>query len=278
MANYAVGDLQGCYEELSNLLKIISYSPTKDKLWFTGDLINRGPESLKCLDFIYSNRDNCNIVLGNHDLHFLAVAEEIKLPNKNDTLEALLTSKRKNLYVEWMTSLPLIHIETLKTNKGLIEFIMSHAGIPPHWKLEEAKKASNNIEKFLNNKLTRKVFFNQMYGNHPTKYEDNISEMELLRLNTNYLTRMRICSSKYELNLSFKGSPNDCPKNFKPWFDYDLKILNKNRHLLFGHWAALRGETNKKNISALDAGCVWGNYLKAIRLEDGREFRSNAVN
>ena len=278
MANYAIGDLQGCYKEFSLLLEKISFNPSLDKLWLTGDLINRGPDSLKCLSLLYSLKKNCHIVLGNHDLHFLAIGEGVRKSNPEDTLSDVLMSEKKELFINWIASLPLIHSEVLNTNLGSIEFIMSHAGIPPHWSLKDTVEASNSIENQLQNKSKRKIFLKNMYGNKPSKEFHGISNMERLRLNTNYLTRMRFCSKNNELELDCKGPPSSAPDGYLPWFNYELKILTKKRHLIFGHWTNLQGKTNIRNISALDTGCVWGNYLKAIRLEDGREFRCNTVN
>ena len=169
MANYAIGDLQGCYKEFSLLLEKISFDPSLDKLWLTGDLINRGPDSLKCLSLLYSLKKNCHIVLGNHDLHFLAVGEGVRESNPEDTLSDVLLSDKKEQYINWIASLPLIHTEILNTNLGSIEFIMSHAGIPPHWSLTDAVEASNSIENQLQNKSKRKIFLKNMYGNKPSK-------------------------------------------------------------------------------------------------------------
>ncbi|MDG2060787.1 MAG: symmetrical bis(5'-nucleosyl)-tetraphosphatase [SAR86 cluster bacterium] len=278
MANYAIGDIQGCYNEFSSILELISFDTSTDKLWLTGDLVNVGPNSLECLDLIYSIKNNCNIVLGNHDLHLLAILEEVRQMRKEDTLEQILKTDKKNLYIDWISKIPLVHVEPLETSIGQREFIMSHAGIPPHWDLDEALNASLSIEKMLKNSKDRKLYLSCIFSNLPPKEYPEISYLEILRLNTNYLTRMRFFSEENGLNLTCKGPANDSPRGFLPWFKHNLKILKGNRHILFGHWSSLKGKIDKKNISALDTGCVWGNPLKALRLEDGREFNSNVVN
>jgi len=278
MANYAIGDIQGCYDEFLRILDTINFDSSSDKIWLSGDLVNRGPNSLKCLELAYSIKEQCNIVLGNHDLHLMAVIEEVRNKNPNDTFEEILLSDKKNLLMNWLSSLPLIHKDHLITETGEIEFIMTHAGIPPHWSLDDALMASKSVEDALKEPLTRKNYLTHMYDDSLIGSRLSNSNIEALRVNTNYLTRMRFCSKDNKLDLGSKGPASKPPKNYQPWFNFKLKILNKRRHLLFGHWAALQGKTNIKNITALDTGCVWGYHLKAFRLEDCREFKVYAVN
>ena len=271
MSTYAIGDLQGCYEELQILLSSVKFNEDRDCLWLCGDLVNRGPESLKCLSYLYSIRDNCKIVLGNHDLHLLAVAEGKRKLSKSDTLTEVLQSPELPTLKNWMQALPFHYIEDIGIEGAKKEYIMTHAGVPPSWTKIDLENNSNELSNKLINH-TSCGFLEEIFGdypNHPKKCKNNNDK---LRLNLNCLTRMRYYETDGSLNLNFKGPTKDAPKNLKPWFEHELKILNNNNHLIFGHWAALDGVTTKKNISALDTGCAWGNKLTAMRLEDNEIF------
>ena len=278
MANYAIGDIQGCYRELILLLDKINFNTSEDRLWLCGDLVNRGPDSLKCLEFLHSIKRNCLITLGNHDLHLIALSEGVAELSKADTLKDLLQSPSLGLYVNWLKQLPLIQADTLVSKGIQKEYIMTHAGVPPHWSLEEAKQHSNEISKNLNSPILSKHFLKNMYGNEPSSDSKNLSKDERLRLHTNYFTRMRFCDEHGKIELTNKGNPTNAPQGFKPWFKNELKIMKESTHLLFGHWAALKGITGVHNITALDTGCIWGERLTAINLEDGRVFSCNRVN
>ena len=278
MANYAIGDIQGCYQELTLLLDKINFNTSKDKLWLCGDLVNRGPDSLKCIEFLYSIRENCFITLGNHDLHLIALAEGVIKSTKTDTLDKLLRSPNIDLYINWLKQLPFIHNDTITSQGIKKEYIMTHAGIPPHWSLEQAKQHSLEIKNSLSSFNYCKHFLKNMYGNEPSIENGDLSKEERLRLYTNYFTRMRFCNDLGEIELMHKGNPSNAPKGFKPWFKHELAIMKRSTHLLFGHWAALEGVTGVSNITALDTGCVWGKKLTAINLEDGRVFSCNRVN
>lgn len=278
MSNYAIGDVQGCYRELNELLILINFDPSDDTLWFCGDLVNRGPESLECLKLIHSIKDNCSITLGNHDLHLIAVANGILEPSKNDTIGQILKNQDRDLYIEWLKSIPLLHKSTILTEAEERTFIMTHAGIPPHWSLNNAVKFSEEISSVLRSKTNCIPFLKTMYGDYPDQYNKDLKTEERLRLNTNYLTRMRFCNQEGKLEFKHKGESNKPPEGYKPWFDNDLRIMQDPVHLLFGHWAALNGETGIENISALDTGCVWGGKLTAFNLEEGRVFSCNRLN
>jgi bis(5'-nucleosyl)-tetraphosphatase (symmetrical) len=268
MSNYAIGDIQGCYKEFILLLDKINFDSSKDKLWLCGDLVNRGPDSLECIEFLYSIKENCLITLGNHDLHLIALAEGVIEPYETDTLDKLLRAHNINLYIDWLKQLPLIQSDTITTQGVKKKYIMTHAGIPPHWSFEEANQHSMEITNSLRSSTYCKHFLKIMYGNKPS----------LESKNTNYFTRMRFCNEHGEIELMHKGSPADSPKGFKPWFRHKLTIMEESTHLLFGHWAALEGITGVDNITALDTGCVWGKKLTAINLEDGRVFSCNRLN
>ena len=277
MSNYAIGDLQGCYSELQCLLKKISFDKAEDKLWFCGDLVNRGSESLDCLNFLYSIRENCHIVLGNHDLHLIAVQSSIRDLSKNDTFQDILHSSKDDFLIDWLRSLPFHFIKTIDTKEGEKEFVMTHAGIPPHWTKKELIGHSNKLSSNLISNDYRN-FLKKIFGNKPDHPDKCKKDEEVLRLNINFLTRMRFYNPDGSLELDYKGKVETAPNNLKPWFEYKLKILEENTHLLFGHWAALNGVTGKDNITALDTGCAWGNKLTAIRLEDNSTFSCDKLN
>ena len=277
MANYAIGDIQGCFDELMNLLHKIKFKTDRDQLWICGDLINRGPKSLESLEFLYSIRENCFITLGNHDLHFLAVAEGVIEISDSDTFQEILENRNLDIYLNWIKDLPFHHIGQIINNGKTRSYVMTHAGIPPHWTIEDLKKYSQELYETLQGPEALNLLKN-MYGNEPNHPSKCVTEMERLRLNINYLTRMRFCSSDGSLDLIHKGKAIDAPSGMKPWFEWNLKILQDPIHLLFGHWAALEGVTGKKNITALDTGCVWGKKLSALRLEDNRIFSCNKIN
>ena len=278
MSNFAIGDIQGCFDELSKLLDKINFDPYQDKLWFVGDLVNRGPDSLRTLDLIYSIRESCHLVLGNHDIHFLAIAEGLRKPFKEDTLQELLISENLDLYTKWLRNQSLLHYEKIDCENGPKTYLMTHAGIPPHWSWEEALRASQEIRVALSSDNLYMEYLKNIYGNKPTKSKTYLSRLERLRLNTNYLTRMRFCKIDGELELEYKGTITDKPKGFKAWFDHPSSIQNENLHIIFGHWAALGGKTGISNIISVDTGCVWGNKLTAFRLEDSRVFSYDRIN
>jgi bis(5'-nucleosyl)-tetraphosphatase (symmetrical) len=277
MANYAIGDIQGCFDELMNLLHKIKFKTDRDQLWICGDLINRGPKSLESIEFLYSIRENCFITLGNHDLHFLAIAEKVIEISDSDTFQEILENRNLHIYLNWIKELPFYHIGKIKNNGKTRSYVMTHAGIPPHWTIEDLKKYSQELYETLQGPEALNLLKN-MYGNEPNHPSKCVTEMERLRLNINYLTRMRFCSRDGSLDLKHKGKATDAPSGTKPWFEWNLKILQDPIHLLFGHWAALEGVTGKKNITALDTGCVWGKKLSALRLEDNRIFSCNKIN
>ena len=278
MANYAIGDIQGCFYELQRLLDKINFDPVEDKLWLVGDLVNRGPNSLLTLKLIYEIRESCNLVLGNHDIHFLAIAEGLRKSFKEDTLKEILESNNLDIYKKWLRNQGLIYYENIECERGNRLYLMTHAGIPPHWSWQDAMKADGEIkENLLNDNLYREYLSN-IYGNLPNKDKPNLNRLERLRLNTNYLTRMRFCKIDGELELETKGTALDSPKGFKAWFQHPLTIEEENLYLIFGHWAALGGETGVSKIIAVDTGCVWGYKLSAYRLEDNKIFSCERLN
>ena len=264
MATYAIGDIQGCLEPLRCLLNKIAFDPAKDKLWLAGDLINRGPETLATLRYLYKLRDSLTIVLGNHDLHFIAVYYGLRKKGKSDTLDQLLMAPDRLDLVYWLRQQKLVH------HDSVLGYTMVHAGIPPQWNLQEALMRSNEVEMVLRSENPQ-PFLAGMYGNTPTLWSEQLADVERLRVITNYFTRMRFCNAQGELELQTKESADAAPAGFAPWFSF-MQRKTRNEKIIFGHWAALEGQVSYPNVYALDTGCVWGGTLTAMRLEDGVRF------
>lgn len=264
MATYAVGDLQGCLKPFKKLLKQVSFDPHNDKLWLTGDLVNRGPESLKTLRFIYEMRDCVITVLGNHDLHLLAVAAGYKTPSPNDTLDEILAAPDQKELLTWLREQPLLH------HDEKLAYTMVHAGIPPQWSLKQAKKKAHEVEKILRSDRCGE-FLQTMYGNKPARFKSNLSETDRWRTITNYFTRMRFCTEQGKLELESKAGIHHAPEGYAPWFEFINRKTYFDR-IIIGHWAALEGQAYSENVFALDTGCVWGNKMTMMRLEDQEKF------
>ena len=262
MATYAIGDIQGCYRELMTLLDRIAFG-ADDLLWLTGDLVNRGPDSLQVLRFVHQLGEQVQTVLGNHDLHLLAVHYGFASCKRKDTLEPILQAPDRDQLLAWLQRQPLLIDDQ---ERG---YAMCPPGIPPQWSLKQARQYAGEVEQVLNSTLASE-YFRHMYGNHPDTWHDEVKSWERLRLITNYLTRMRFVRADGKLDFSAKGGRDTCPEGFAPWFDLPRERPLK-RTLLFGHWAAL-GSTGLEQIIALDTGCIWGNQLTALRLEDGAIF------
>lgn len=264
MATYAIGDIQGCLEPLKCLLEKISFDPQKDSLWLAGDLINRGPDTLATLRFLYQLRDRLTIVLGNHDLHFIAVYYGLRKQGKSDTLQQLLSAPDCADLVYWLRQQKLVHRD------AHLGYAMVHAGIPPQWSLQEAVTRAQEVEAVLRSD-NPEDFLAGMYGNTPALWRDELTGVERWRVITNYFTRMRFCNAQGELELQTKENADAAPEGFAPWFLFSQRKTAEDK-IIFGHWAALEGRVNVPNVFALDTGCVWGGALTAMRLEDGVRF------
>ena len=262
MATYAVGDVQGCFDSLKRLLASAQFDPAKDRLWVAGDLVNRGPDSLGALRYIKSLGDSAVMVLGNHDLHLLAVAEGFQPAHRKDTLAAILAAPDRADLLSWLRQCPLLHSD--------LGFTMTHAGIPPIWSLAQASGYAKEVQEALQGAHYRD-FLAAIYGNTPDCWDDGLVGYDRLRLITNYFTRMRFCSAEGRLELTAKEGLDKTPQGLAPWFDHPHPSLD--RPLLFGHWAAIKGRTSRANAIALDTGCVWGGQLTMLRLDDGVFFR-----
>lgn len=268
MATYAMGDIQGCYQTFIKLLNKIEFNFTSDQLWLVGDMINRGKDSLKVLEFIIEHQASIRCVLGNHDLHFLAVAHGVKQPTSKDTLNKVLKSAMLNEIVDYLLNQPLFYYDKK------LDFAMVHAGIPINWSLKQVQSYANEVSEALQSK-NKKHFFETMYGNHPKLWDEKLTDFYRLRYITNALTRIRCCEKNGALELKYKGPLKQKPKHLIPW--YELSQSNIEYSLVFGHWASLEGKCPINNIYALDTGCVWGGKLTALRLNDQKAFSCHSI-
>ncbi len=258
---YAIGDVQGCFDELCALLEKISYDPLHDELWFVGDLVNRGPKSLEVLRFI-KQQPQVKVVLGNHDLHLLALA--FGHSYSHHTLHEILIAPDRNELLTWLRSLPLLH------HDPTLNFVMVHAGLPPQWDLTQAKQCARELEKALQQQDINELM-QHLYGDQPDQWRNDLQGWERLRFITNAFTRMRFCDAQGKLDLKAQGKVGSQATGFMPWFQVPNR-RSENERIVFGHWAALLGETNTENVFAVDTGCVWGNCLTALRLNDLEKF------
>jgi bis(5'-nucleosyl)-tetraphosphatase (symmetrical) len=262
MSTYAIGDLQGCFLTLKALLAKIKFNPAQDRLWFVGDLVNRGAGSLACLRFVKSLGDRAVVVLGNHDLHLLAIAEGVAKTKALDTLDEILNAPDRDALLDWLRAQKLLHVEG--------KFAMVHAGLLPQWNWSQSRALAGEAEEMLRGKHYRH-FLENMYGNNPDKWRDDLEGDERLRVILNAMTRMRAITADGRMNLKFKSGLADMPKDLQPWFtlphqrDDDVAVLA-------GHWSAL-GLHITPNFIGLDSGCVWGRELTAMRLEDRAIFQ-----
>lgn len=265
MSVWAIGDIQGCVNPLQALLKKIEFNADKDQLWIAGDLVNRGPDSLATLRLLYDLRENCTVVLGNHDLHLLAVASGERPIGRKDTFSDVLEAPDQEELLAWLQAQKLLHVDPHR------KWIMVHAGIPPNWSLPQSIGYSAEVESVLASKDAGRYFAN-MYGDDPAVFDSEIDRFSRLRQITNYLTRMRFCDINGVLDLKDKSNTVSEKPGFKPWFEW-LEDRTEGHEIVFGHWAALEGVTNNVAVHALDTGCVWGECLTAFDL-DSREKRA----
>lgn len=259
MAVYAIGDLQGCYDPFRRLLDAIEFEPGKDTLWLAGDLVNRGPKSLKTLRFVRDLGDSAITVLGNHDLHLLALeAGAVRFGNRFGSLEKLLDAQDAAELCEWLRQRPLAHYDKkLKT-------LLVHAGTHPNWTMKKTLARAAEVEAALQSDDYPNVL-GRMYGNAPNKWSGKLSGYKRLRFIINCLTRMRMVTADNRLELKFSGSPYRARKGLRPWFEGD-RLAWEGKRIVFGHWSAL-GLIVLPDLISLDTGCVWGRQLTAVRLD-----------
>jgi bis(5'-nucleosyl)-tetraphosphatase (symmetrical) len=257
MATYAIGDIQGCYREFRDLLEKLEFDPGKDKLWLAGDLVNRGPDSLAVLRFARSLGKGTVCVLGNHDLHLLAVSQGNLKHYKDALLESVLLAPDRDEILDWLRHCPLLHYSE---KKG---FALVHAGLPPHWDLQTALERAKEVETALRGPQFPELMAH-MYGNKPDRWSEKLSGVNRLRYIINCFTRMRYCRADGSLSLQEKGKPGTQGKGLHPWFETPNRASADVR-IICGHWSTL-GFVNRHNVWSLDTGCLWGGSLTAVRV------------
>lgn len=257
MAIYAIGDLQGCLDDLKALLDKIDFREDRDKLWFVGDLVNRGPRSLESLRFVKALGSRAQTVLGNHDLNLLAVAYAGRKPKRKDTLDDILAAPDREELLTWLRHQPLL------VHSRKHDFTMVHAGLPPQWTLSEAKQRAREVEAVLQGK-DYAHFLKAMYGDRPECWSESLTGLERLRFITNCFTRLRYCTADGRLDLEAKSPPGQQHPGLLPWFDVPGRRTAQEA-IVFGHWSTL-GEVDTPNVYGIDTGCVWGGTLSALRI------------
>jgi bis(5'-nucleosyl)-tetraphosphatase (symmetrical) len=262
MSTYAIGDLQGCYYSFIKLLDACGFNPKRDRLWLVGDLINRGPHSLAVLRWLEKHSACVTTVLGNHDLHALAVHEGFAEVHRGDTLDELLAAPDRDALFDWIRLQNLAYAED--------EYLIVHAGLLPQWDAKQARELAQEVETTLRGPNYRD-FLAHMYGNQPDRWDEALTGMNRLRVITNAMTRLRLCAPDGQMEFRFKGEPRDIPEGYLPWFDIKNRKSKKDT-LIFGHWSAL-GLVLRKRLIGLDTGCLWGEKLTALRLEDRKLYQ-----
>ena len=258
MATYAIGDVQGCHDELEQLLGECGYREGSDRLWFVGDLVNRGPKSLEVLRFVRGLGERAVVVLGNHDLHLVAQYEGFERARKDDTFGDVIAAPDAKLLVDWLRTRPLMHVGD--------RHVMVHAGLLPQWTIEKATTLAGEVEAALRAPDYR-VFFRNMYGSRPENWSDDLGGWDRLRVIVNAMTRMRFCTPEGRMEFKAKGAQP--PAGYLPW--YEARPA-RGLPIVFGHWSEL-GLHVGASATCLDSGCVWGGSLSAMRLEDGALFQ-----
>lgn len=265
MTTYAIGDVQGCSTQLNQLVDRINFDPAKDRLWFVGDLVNRGPNSLEVLRFIKQLGPAAQIVLGNHDLFLLAVAENIVTLRPKDTIQDVLAAEDRAELVDWLRRQPLHHRER--------SFLMVHAGLLPEWSIDDAVNFAREVEAVLSGPYYRTILEALFQGLSP-RWHPTLAGNERLVSITRVLTRLRTCTPTGEMS-GFSGPPEQAPSGYLPWFRIPNR-KNSDTTVICGHWAAL-GLHIEPTLLAIDSGCVWGRELTAVRLEDRKVFQVAGV-
>lgn len=257
MSVYAVGDVQGCYDQLMRVLDRAAFDPNRDELWFVGDLVNRGPRSSDVIRFAMHLGERAVAVLGNHDLTLLAVAEGIRKPHADDTFSDVLDAPDRDGLIEWLRRQKLMH--------AAAGYAMVHAGLLPQWSIGQALALAREVEAALAAPDYRD-FLSNMYGNEPVRWHDGLAGIHRLRIVVNAMTRMRLVSADGTLEYSHKAGIDNLPKDYMPWYDVPDRA-SRGTTVVFGHWASL-GLLVRPDVVGLDSGCVWGRQLSVLRLSD----------
>jgi bis(5'-nucleosyl)-tetraphosphatase (symmetrical) len=262
MATFAIGDLQGCYRQFEQLLDLISFDRAQDRLWLVGDIVNRGSDSLEILRFVKGLTGAVTVVLGNHDLHLLMVAEGCASLSPNDTIQDILSAPDREELLDWLRQQKLLHVDG--------NYAMVHAGLLPSWSIAQASELAKAAEAAIQGEEFHE-FCLHMYGDHPDHWDEALSGYTRLRVIINAMTRMRICTPDGKMYFKFKGVVEDIPDGYLPWFETPHRA-SREATIIFGHWSAL-GLQLRNNLIALDTGCLWGGTLTAIRLDDRKVFQ-----
>jgi bis(5'-nucleosyl)-tetraphosphatase (symmetrical) len=265
MSTYLIGDVHGCIDELKALLAQADFDPQQDCLWLTGDLVARGPNSLEVLRYVSGLGDSVRMVLGNHDLHLLAIFAGISFNKPKDRLKPLLEAEDADKLINWLRRQPVLQVDEE------LKLVMAHAGITPQWNLETAQTCAREVEAVLRSD-TYPLFLDAMYGDMPNNWSPELSGLARLRFSTNALTRMRYCFPNGQLDMICKDTPENAPRPLKPWFDIESPILQAGYSIAFGHWASLEGQGTPEGVYALDTGCCWGGVMTMVRWEDKAWF------
>ncbi len=255
MSIYAIGDVQGCFDDLLRLLDAIQFDEQSDQLWFAGDLVNRGPKSLETLRFIKSLGKAAVTVLGNHDLHLIATAYKQRRPRKKDSLEQVLDAPDCDELLHWLRHQKLFHYNA--------DYCLLHAGLPPQWNFSRTKKMARKAEKVLKSS-NHLDFFKAMYGDKPDIWSADLQGLERIRFIVNCFTRIRYCHKDGQLDFKYNGAVGTQPAHLMPWFTVPGR-QSAEMKIIFGHWSTL-GYYQGNNCYAIDTGCLWGGQLTAIKL------------
>ncbi|OON39979.1 bis(5'-nucleosyl)-tetraphosphatase (symmetrical) [Izhakiella australiensis] len=264
MSTYLVGDIHGCFDELQSLLQQVNFDPQQDVLWLTGDLVARGPASLDVLRYVKSLGSSARLVLGNHDLHLLAVFAGITRNKPKDRLNLLLEAEDADQLINWLRRQPLLQVDDEK------KLVMAHAGITPQWDIATAKRCAGEVEKVLASD-SYPLFLDAMYGDMPNNWSEELSGLSRLRFISNALTRMRYCFPNGQLDMICKEPPEQATPPLKPWFTIPGPVTDEYT-VIFGHWASLEGKGTPPGVIGLDTGCCWGGPLTLLRWEDKSIF------
>jgi len=265
MATYIIGDLQGCFDELMQLLKQIDYDPAQDELWFAGDIVNRGPKSLECLQFVknLNAQGKAKMVLGNHDFQLLAAYCGLHdYASKSDTLGDILSHSEVDKLIDWLRQQPLM------IHHPLHPVALVHAGVPPQWCIDEALSHAKEVESILRGDQWQDFIRNHLFGAKPKQWHDGLQCWARLRYIANAFTRMRYCNAEGKLEFKQKNKPKpgaSTRTDYLPWFAHANR-RNKTSDIFFGHWSTL-GVMDAYHVHSIDTGCLWGGYLTAYCLE-----------
>jgi bis(5'-nucleosyl)-tetraphosphatase (symmetrical) len=258
MARWAIGDVQGCCEELVQLLARIRFSEQRDRVWFVGDLVNRGPQSLQALRLVHGLGDSAVSVLGNHDLHLLAVALVGAKLRKGDTLSDILGAPDRDRLLQWLQQLPLVHFDAAHGD------LLLHAGVLPQWSIAQTLQLAAEVQQALREQP--RALLSDMYSDQPDRWQATLAPRDRMRLTINVLTRLRFCTADGRVDFRHKGRPDSASKPWLPWFKVATRA-SRDQRIVFGHWSAL-GLHRERGVLGIDTGCVWGGALTAVNLDD----------